>query len=127
MRVDDATTTDDKQEGDLFRMQLVPTVQLGGARTSYCGIACFTVCVLVFGGAAIGGVGDDGGLRSSRIKTRTAILAATTAASFVLWHRGSGSPQGNPPDVPRSTAEDHGEHAVKKLQATVQTGKTTRK
>ena len=42
-------------------------------------------------------------------------------------HRGSGSPQGNPPDVPRFRGEDHGERAVKKLQATVQSGKTTRK
>ena len=40
---------------------------------------------------------------------------------------GQEAPQGNPPDVPRSTAEDHGERAVQKLQATLQKGKTSRK
>ena len=76
----------------------------------------------MFGGAALGGAGDGGGLRfgrfgrelqhverSSRLTTRTAVLAGAATASFVFWHHGSGSPQGDPSDVSRSTAEDHGE------------------
>ena len=43
-------------------MQPVSTVQKGGAHTSYHGITCLTVCALVFGGAALGGAGDGGGL-----------------------------------------------------------------
>ena len=64
--VDDATTADDQQDGDVFRMQPFPTVQKGGARTTCYG-TCFTVCALVFCGATLGGAGDVGGLRFRRL------------------------------------------------------------
>ena len=35
MCIDGATTTDDKQDGDVFRMQPVSIVQMGGAHTTY--------------------------------------------------------------------------------------------
>ena len=35
MCIDGATTTDDKQDGDVFRMQPVSIVQKGGAHTTY--------------------------------------------------------------------------------------------
>ena len=114
--VDDATTADDHQDADVFRMQPFPTMQKGGARTTYYG-TWFTVCALVFGGA-----GDVGGLRfrrlgrepqhverSSRITTRTGFPAGTATASFVFRHHGSASSQGDRTDVSRYTAEDHGD------------------
>ena len=82
--------------------------------TTYYGITCFTVCALVFGGTALGGANNDGGLRfgrlgRSRINTRTAILVATTTAAFVFWYHGSASTQGDHSDVSRPIAEEHGE------------------
>ena len=119
--VDDATAADDQQDRDVFRMQPFLTVQKGGARNTCYG-ACFTVCALVFYGAPLGGAGDVGGLRfrrlgrelhhvdrSSRITTRTGIPAGTATSSFVFWHHGSASSQGDRTDVSRYTAEDHGD------------------
>ena len=63
MCLDDATTTDDKQNGDVLRMQPVLPVQKSGIHISYYGITCFTVCALVFGSSAYGGAGDGTGLR----------------------------------------------------------------
>ena len=63
MCINDATTTDDKQNGDILRMQSVSPVQKSGAHISYNGITCFTVCALMFSSSAYGGAGDGTGLR----------------------------------------------------------------
>ena len=100
MRIDDATTTDDKQNGDILRMQSVSPVQQSGIHISYYGITCFTVCALMFRGSACGGAGDGTGLRFSRIgrelhnaecfsgtscyTTGATILVGTVTASFVF-------------------------------------------
>ena len=55
MCIDDATPTDDKQNGDVLRMQSVLLVQKSGIHISYYGITCFTVCALMFSGSACGG------------------------------------------------------------------------
>ena len=111
MCVNGATTTDDEQ--DVFRLRF-PLCKRVVRHTTYYGITCFTVCALVFGGTALGGAGDDGGLRfgrlgRSRINTRTEILVATTTAAFVFWYHGSASTQGDHSDVSRPIAEEHGE------------------
>ena len=62
MCIDDATTTDDKQNGDILRMQSVPPVQQSGKHISDYGITCFTVCALMFSGSAHGGAGAGTGL-----------------------------------------------------------------
>ena len=89
---DDATTTNDKRDGDVFRMQSVPSVQKGGARTTHNGITCFTVCALVFCGATCREPGNANGRRisqfggelqhverSNRVTTRAGVPAGTTA------------------------------------------------
>ena len=43
-------STNIRQEGDLLRLQSISPMQKGGARTTYYGITCFTVCALVLGG-----------------------------------------------------------------------------
>ena len=107
MCLDDATTTDDKRNGDILRMQSVLPVQKSGVHISYCGNTCFTVCALVFSSSAYGGAGDGTGLRfsrigrwlhnaecysgTSRITTGATIPTGTASASFVFWHHGSGS------------------------------------
>ena len=63
MCLDDATTTDDKQNGDVLRMQPVFLVQKIGIHFSYYGITCFTVCALVFSSSTHGGASDGIGLR----------------------------------------------------------------
>ena len=47
--------------------------------------------------------------RSSRITTRTGIPTVTATASFVFWHHGLASSQGDRTDVSRYTAEDRGD------------------
>ena len=97
MCLDDATTTDDKQDRDVLRMQQVSPVQKSGIHISYYGITCSTICALVFGSSAHGGSGDGTGLqfsrigrelqsvdRTSRIATGTTILTGTATASFVF-------------------------------------------
>ena len=63
MCINDATTTDDKQNGDILRMQSVSPVQKSGIHISYYGITCFTVCALMFSSSVHGGAGDGTGLR----------------------------------------------------------------
>ena len=63
MCINDSTTTDDKQNGDILRMQSVSPVQKSGAHISYNGITCFIVCALMFSSSACGGAGDGTGLR----------------------------------------------------------------
>ena len=46
MCINDATTTDGKQNGDILRMQSVSPVQKSGAHISYYGITCFAVYAL---------------------------------------------------------------------------------
>ena len=67
MCLGDATTKDDKQNGDVLRMQSVSLVQKSGTRISNFGITCFTVCAFMFSSSAYGGAGDGTGLRFSRI------------------------------------------------------------
>ena len=125
MCINDATTTNDKQNGDILRMQSVSPVQKRGAHISYYGITCFTVCALMFSSSAYGGASDGTGLRfdgigrelhnvecSSRISCNTTgatIPTGTASASFVFWHHGSGSTTGDRSNVSRQTAEDQGE------------------
>ena len=129
--IDDATTTDDKQNGDVLRMQLVSPVQKSGIHISYYGITCFTVYALMFSSLAHGGAGDGIGLRFSRIgrelhnvecssrtscnTTGTTIPTGTATASFVFWHHGSGSTTGDRSNVSRQTAEDQGEQGSSDL------------
>ena len=131
MCIDDATTTDDKQNGDVLRMQSVSLMQKSGTRISYCGITCFTVCAFMFSSSAHGGAGDGTGLRFSRTgselhnagffsrtsydTTGATILDGTATASFVFWHHGSGSTTGDRSNVSRQTAEDQGEQGSSEL------------
>ena len=131
MCIDDATTTDAKQNGDVLRMQSVLPVQKSGAHISYYRITCFTVCALMFSGSAHGGAGDGTGLRfdgtgrelhnvecSSRISCNTSGATnptGTASASFVFWHHGSGSTMGDRSNVSRQTAEDQGEQGSSDL------------
>ena len=131
MCIDDATTTDDKQNGDILRMQSVSPVQQSGSHISNYGITCFTVCALMFSGSACGGAGDGTGLRFSRIgrelhnaerfsgtscfTTGATIPVGTATASFVFWHHGSGSTMGDCSNVSRQTAEDQGEQGSSDL------------
>ena len=124
MCINDATTTDDKQNGDILRMQSVSPVQKRGAHISYYGITCFVVYALMFSSSAHGGASDGTGLRfggigrelhnvecSSRIScdtTGATIPSGTASASFVLWHHGSGSTTGDRSNVSRQTAEYQG-------------------
>ena len=55
MCINDATTTDGKQNGDILRMQSVSSVQKSGAQISYYGITCFAVYALMFSSSAHGG------------------------------------------------------------------------
>ena len=111
MCINDATTTDGKQNGDILRMQSVSPVQKSGAHISYYGITCFAVCALMFSSSAHGGASDGIGLRfggigrelhnvecSSRISCNTpgaTIPTGAASASFVFWHHGSGSTTGD--------------------------------
>ena len=67
MCIDNATTTDDKQNGDILRMQSVHPVHKSGIHISHYGITCFTVCALMFSSSAHGGASDGTGLRFSGI------------------------------------------------------------
>ena len=125
MCINDATATDGKQNGDILRMQSLPSVQKSGAHISCYGITCFTVCALMFSSSAHGGASDGIGLRfggigrglqnvecSSRtscITTGTTIPTGTATASFVFWHHGSGSTTGGRSNVSRQTTEGQGE------------------
>ena len=125
MCLDDATTTGDKQNGDVLRMQSVSLVQMSGLDISYYGITCFTVCTLVFSSSAYGGAGHGSGLRFSRIgrelqnvecssrtnciTTGTTIPTGTATSSFVFWHHGSGSTTADCSNVSRQTAQDQGD------------------
>ena len=60
---DDANPTNKRQDGDVFRLQSV--VQKGSARATNCGITCFTVCALVFGGATLRDSDNANGCRTS--------------------------------------------------------------
>ena len=123
--INDATTTDDKQNGDILRMQSVSPVQKSGAHISYYGITCFAVYALMFSRSAHGGAGGGIGLRfggigrelrnvecSSGISCNTTgatIPTGTASAYFVFWHHGSGSSTGDRSNVSKQTAEDQGE------------------
>ena len=63
MCINDATTTDGKQNGDILRMRSVSSVQKSGAHISYYGIMCFAVYALMFSSSAHGGASDGIGLR----------------------------------------------------------------
>ena len=131
MCINDATTTDDKQNGDILRMQSVPLVQKSCIHISYYGITCFAIYALMFSSSANGGAGDGIGLLFSRIgrelhnvecssrtscnTTGTTIPTGTTTASFVFWHHGSGSTTGDRSNVSRQTAEDQGEQGSSDL------------
>ena len=67
MCIDDATTTDDKQNGEVLRMQSFLPVPKSGTHIYYFGITCFAVCALVFSGSVHGGGRDGIGLRFSRV------------------------------------------------------------
>ena len=125
MCINDANTTDGKQNGDILRMQSVSSVQESGAYISYYGITCFAVHALMFSSSAHGGAGDGTGLRfcrigrelhnvecSSRISCNTTgatIPTGTASASFVFWHHGSRSTTGDRSNVSRQTTEGQGE------------------
>ena len=125
MCINDATTTDGKQNGDILRMQSVSSVQKSGAHISYYGITCFAVYALMFSSSAHGGASDGIGLRfggigrelhnvecSSRLScdtTGATIPTGTASASFVFWHHGSGSTTGDRSNVSRQTTEGQGE------------------
>ena len=118
MCLDDATTTDDKQNGDVLRMQPVSLVQKSGTHISCFGTTCFTVCALVFGrfsriGRELQNVECTS--RTSRITTGTTIPTGTATASFVFWHHGSGSTTGDHSNVSRPTAEDQGKQGSSDL------------
>ena len=131
MCLDDATTTDDKQNGDVLRMQPVSPLQKSDKHISYYGITCFTICALVFSSSAHGGSGDGIGLRVSRIgrelqnvecssrtscnTTGATIPIGTATASFVFWHHGSGSTTGDRSNVSRQAAEDQGDQGSSDL------------
>ena len=131
MCLDDATTTDDKQNGDVLRMQSVSPVQKSGIHISYYGITCLTVCALMFSSSAYGGAGDGTGLRfsgigrelhsaecssrTSRNTTRATIPLGTATASFVFWNHGSGSTASDRSNVSRQTAVDQGEQSSSDL------------
>ena len=74
MCIDDATTTGGKQNGDIFRMQSVSSVQRSGAHISYYGITCFAVYALMFSSSAHGGASDGIGLRFGRIGRELATM-----------------------------------------------------
>ena len=110
---EDATATNDKRDGDVFRMQSVPSVQKGGARTTYHRTTCFTVCLGESGNANRRRISKFGGElqhveRPNRVTTRTGVPAGATPVSFVFWNHGSESSQSNRLDVSGSTTEDHG-------------------
>ena len=116
LRKSDTLPTNLRQEGDVLRLQSISPMQKGGARTTYNGITCFTVCVLVLGGAASRDPGNANGCRisqlqhvgcSSRPTTRKRLLVGATPVSFVFWNHGTDSGQGNSSVVPRSTKEGH--------------------
>ena len=127
MCLDDATTTDDKQNGDVLRMHPVHPVQKSGFHISHHGITCFTVCALVFSSSAYGGAGDGTGLRLSRIgrelqnvecTSRTSRVTTGTTiltGSFVFWHHGSGSTTSDRSNVSRPKAEGQGEQGSSDL------------
>ena len=54
MCINDATTTNGKQNGDILRMQSVSPVQKSGAHISHYGITCFAVYALMFSSSAYG-------------------------------------------------------------------------
>ena len=58
MCINDATTTDGKQNGDILRMQSVFSVQKSGAHISYYGITCFAVYALMSSSSTHGGASD---------------------------------------------------------------------
>ena len=116
LRKSDTLPTNLRQEGDVLRLQSISPMQKGGARTTYYGITCFTVCALVLGGAASRDSGNANGCRisqlqhvgsSSRPTTRKRLLVGATPVSFVFWNHGTESGQGNSSVVPRSTKEGH--------------------
>ena len=131
MCINDETTTDDKQNGDILRMQSDSLVQKSGAHISYYGITCFAVYALMFSSSVHGGAGDGIGLRfsgigrelhnaecSSRISCNTTgatIPTGPASASFVLWHHGSGSTTSDRSNVSRQTAEGQGEEGSSDL------------
>ena len=131
MSIDHATTTDDKQNGEVLRMQSVSPMQKSGTRISYYVITCFTVCSFMFSSSACGGAGDGTELRFSRIgrelhnagcfsrtscnTTGATIPVGTATASFVFWHHGSGSTTGDRSNVSRQTAEGQGEQGSSDL------------
>ena len=118
---DDAIPTNNRQDGDVFRLQSVSSVQKGSARTTNYGITCFTVCALVFGGATLRDSDNANGCRTSEFgrqlqhaerpswsTTRTGLSVGPTPVTFVFWNHGPESPQSNSSAVSRSTADGHG-------------------
>ena len=125
MCINDATTTDGKQNGDILWMKSVSSWEKSGAHISYCGSTCFAVYAFMFSSSAHGGASDGIGLRfggigrglynvecssrSSCDTTGATIPTGTASASFGFWHHGSGSTTGDCLNVSRQTAEDQGE------------------
>ena len=125
MCLDDATTTDDKQNGDVLQMQSVHSC----AKECYTHLllrnTCFTVCALMFSSSAYGGAGDGTGLRFSGIgrelhnaECSSRIGFNTTGATIPigqlrhLWSSGITGQEARwaiVRDVSKQAAEDQGE------------------
>ena len=93
MCLDDATTTDEKPNGDVLRMQPVSTLQKSGIHISYYGITWLTVCALVFSSSAYGAAGDGTGLRLSRIGRELQNVECSSRTSCITT--GTTIPTGN--------------------------------
>ena len=113
MCLDDATTTDDKQNGDVLRMQSVPKTGLHSltteSRVSPSAHSCSAAQpmaeqVMAMDSDSVGS--EESFTMLSVPATGTTILTGTAAASFVFWHHGSGSSTGDRSNVSRQTADD---------------------
>ena len=93
MCINDATTTDEKQNGDILRMQSVSSVQKSGILISHYGITCFAFYALMFSSSAYGGTSDGIGLRFSgigrelhNVECSSIISCNTTGATNSYWN-----------------------------------------
>ena len=68
----DAVSTNIRQDGYVLRLQSVSLLQKGGARTTYSGFTCFSVCALVFGGITSRDSDNANGCRISQLGGQTA-------------------------------------------------------
>ena len=110
----------DKKEM-FFGCSQFPPMQKSGARTTYYGITCFTVCALVFGSATSRDSSDTDGRRisqlraqlqhvgsSSRHSTRQRFLVGATPVCLVFWNQRAESAQSKSSVVSGPTKEGHG-------------------